>query len=570
MVTKKVEIMNMLITILILLLVLFIVYDRFIQRKHQLLINYPVIGRMRYFLEAVREPFRQYFADEDFYESRDKVDWVYNASKNIPNFASFSPAQPAPKPKFLLRHSNAPYNLDEMESTFGITVGERRKYPFVSRSVIGRAPMSDGAISPEGTWAFVQGAYDGGFPINTGEGSLTSNFFITHRDYSDTYMDIIEISAGRLKFYRLLTLLTNRNSALRWLKRQVLPKEDRETYLFDIEAERFYRPKWSAPLESFPNEVPKDMPDITFQISSGLFGVRDEEGAFDPLRYQKVMKFCKMCELKIAQGAKQTGGKLSGKKVTDAIAYYRGIKAGESVISPNRFPYGNSARELFDFIAQLQALADKPVGMKIVISDRANIEEFAKEMRRRLDEKEAGIPDFISIDGGDGGSATAPLALMERVGLHVKDALYLADEVLREYNVRDQVKIIASGKILTPDDVVITLALGADMVNIGRGFMMSAGCIRARMCSGAGSHQCPVGLATQDRKLRNAYLVYKNAAQVASYHNNLLEEIKTILAVMRVKSTLDLAKEHLMFIDKNGFIYEDVRRYYNKKLHLNG
>ncbi len=115
----------------------------------------------------------------------------------------------------------------------------------------------------------------------------------------------------------------------------------------------FYRPNWDAPLEAFPTEVPEDMPDIIFQISSGLYGARDKEGKFNPERYQKVMKFCRMTEIKIAQGAKQTGGKLTGSKVTPAIAYYRNVEPYKDVFSPNRFPYANTIEELFDFIGEV-------------------------------------------------------------------------------------------------------------------------------------------------------------------------------------------------------------------------
>ena len=546
-------------------LFMFIFYDKFIQRKHQLLINYPVIGRMRYLFEELREPFRQYFANENFYESRDKVDWVYNASHNKTNYTSFSPQQPASRPRFMLIHSNAPYNMNEIDKNISITFGKNREIPYVSKSIIGRSAMSDGSISPEGTWAFTKGSLEGNFPINTGEGSLTTNFFITHKAYNTDYMEIKKISSFDLMVYRLLSKISNTNSALNSLKDHTLLKEENETYLFDLDKEHFYRPNWNAPLEKFPKTVPLDMPDITFQMSSGLFGVRDKKGEFDPIRYQKVMSFCKMTEIKLAQGAKQTGGKLTASKVTHAIAYYRGIEAGKAVSSPNRFPYANSITELFDFIAKLQTLSQKPVGIKIVISDKNSIKPFAKEMQRRKEQNIKGIPDFITIDGGDGGSATAPLALMERVGLHIKDAIMMTQEVLKHYKVREEIKLIASSKILTPDDAIIALALGADFINIARGFMMSAGCIRARMCSGAGSHKCPIGLATQDKSLRSAYLVYKNALNVASYHNNMIAEIQIILAVMGIKNVNDLSPKHLYFIDKDGRIYDDVHRYFQEK-----
>ena len=542
-----------------------VIYDKYIQREHQLLINYPLIGRFRYFFEALREPFRQYFGDEDFYESKDKVDWVYDAAHGHIGYASFSPTQPQSNPKFLIKHANAPLNDDEVDQGFSIEFGKKRKYPFRSKSIIGRSAMSDGAISPEGTRAFTKGAKDGNFPINTGEGSLTTNFFFTHRKHDNSYMTKVRITGFDKTIFAIIKSITNKHNAIKYFGNKLLAKHEVDTYIFDNNTLEFYRPNWNAPLENFPKEVPEDMPDITFQMSSGLYGVRDEEGNFDPIRYQKTLSFCRMTEIKLAQGAKQTGGKLAKEKVSESIAYFRGVKANEKLISPNRFPYASSIEELFDFIATLQKLSHKPVGIKIVISSTQSIEPYAIEMKRRKENNIAGIPDFINIDGGDGGSATAPLFLMDRVGFHVKDAIHIVNNILEEYKVRDEVKLIAGSKILTPDDVVISLALGADFINIGRGFMMSGGCIRARMCSGNGSHQCPVGLATADKKLRSAYLVNKNAIQITNYHQSLLDGVKVVLAVMGLKDTTLLTKRHLTFIDRNGFIYTDINRYLNKK-----
>jgi glutamate synthase domain-containing protein 2 len=552
-------------TILALLTGAFI-YDKYVQRRHQLLINYPIIGRFRYFFEAIREPFRQYFGDEHFYESKDKVDWVYSAARGQPTFASFSPTQSQPNPKFLIKHSNMPLNEDEVNENFSVIFGKNRKKPYKSKSIIARSAMSDGAISPEGTKAFTRGAYDGKFAINTGEGSLTTNFFYTHKSYNDRYMEIVEIGGLNKIIYYILRKMFNPYLSIKFLRRRLLKKCEFDTYIFDYDRLRFFRPNWSAPLKYFPKNVPDDMPDIIFQISSGLYGVRDKKGNFSPTKYKKIMSFSKMTEIKLAQGAKQTGGKLNSEKVTESVAYFRGVKPYKSIISPNRFPYASTIPRLFDFIAKLQKLSKKPVGIKIVVSSQDCIEEIAVEIRKRKSNSEGGIPDFITVDGGDGGSATAPLFLMDRVGLHIKDAIHITNSVLSTYNVRDEVKIIASSKILTPDDIIIVLALGADFVNIARAFMMSAGCIRARMCSGSGSHQCPVGLATQNDKLRSSYLIHKHSKKVTSYHNNLLKGVKTILAIMGINSIDKLTKDHLTFVDKNGFIYTNVNRYFDKKI----
>jgi glutamate synthase domain-containing protein 2 len=547
------------------ILVVWFFYDRFVQRNHGLLINYPIIGRLRYFLEAVREPFRQYFGDEDVFDSRDKIEWVYKAARDKSTYISFSPSNPQKNPKFMLRHAFAPLNDSEVDESFGVTFGQKREKPFISKSIISRSGMSDGAISPEGTQAFAIGALKGKFPINTGEGSLTTNFIVTHRSYNREYMSILNLSSSQIKIFKLLRNIFNASFAIRMLKKLVIKKGERDTYSFDRDKYCFYRVNWDVKLDKFPTKVPKDMPDTILQIGSGLYGVRDKDGNFDELRYQKVMSFCRMTEIKIAQGAKQTGGKLTKNKVTPAIAYYRGVEPYKDLFSPNRFPYASTIEELFDFIEKLQKLSSKPVGFKIVISDKDGFDEIAKELKKRLDEKR-NIPDFITIDGGEGGSATAPIELMERVGLNIKDAICLVDEILKEHGIREEIKLIASGKVLTPDNVVIILALGADMVSIARGFMMSAGCIRARVCSGAGKHQCPVGLATQDKKKRKAYIIHKYAQMVENYHTNLVKNVKMIIAVMGLKNVTELNKEHLMLADESGKIYHDVKRVMDKKM----
>ncbi|WP_428025171.1 glutamate synthase-related protein [Arcobacter sp.] len=545
------------------------VHDKYVQRDHQLLVNYPIIGRLRYLFEEAREPFRQYFGDEKFYESKDKLDWVNKACRDLPNYASFSPSQPLPYPKFMIRHANIVLNDNEVDDKFEVTFGPKRKKPYTSKSIIGRSAMSDGSISPEGTRAFAKGALEGNFPINSGEGGVTSNFFVTHQDYKAGYMKVVEGNFIKKKIKDIVQFFFNGAVAADVYRKLVFGKDpEAETYIFDLQSKLFHRVNWDAPLECFPDEVPSDIPDIIFQISSGLYGARDKNGKFDPLRYKKVMKFCRMTEIKIAQGAKQTGGKLAAHKVTPAIAYYRNVEAYKDVFSPNRFPFASSIEELFDFIGELQEISEKPVGVKIVISDMENIEPYAKEIKRRIDNNIPGYPDFISIDGGSGGSATAPIEMMERVGLDIKDSIYLVDKVLREFGVRDSIKLVASGKVLTPDDVIIIMSLGADFIQIARGFMMSAGCIRARYCSGTTKHDCPVGLATQNKAKRKKYFVHKHAKKVANYHKNLLKSVKGLLAIMGLKSVEQLNKHRIMFVDKDAKVYDNMDDVFKRKLKI--
>ena len=555
--------------IVVFIFIAWYVHDKYVQREHQLLVNYPIIGRLRYLFEEIREPFRQYFGDEKFYESKDKLDWVYKAARDVPNYASFSPAQPLPKPKFMIRHANIVLNDDEVDDKFEVMFGEKRKKPYIAKSILGRSAMSDGSISPEGTRAFVQGAYLGHFPINSGEGGVTSNFFVTHIKYDKSYMTVVDSNYFNKRVKEVFKFFFNGAVAADVYRKLVFKNDpEAETYILDMDNHHFYRPNWDAPLEAFPTEVPEDMPDIIFQISSGLYGARDKEGKFNPERYQKVMKFCRMTEIKIAQGAKQTGGKLTGSKVTPAIAYYRNVEPYKDVFSPNRFPYANTIEELFDFIGELQKLSDKPVGVKIVISDLENIEPYAKEIKKRIDAGNDAYPDYIALDSGSGGSATAPIEMMERVGLNIRDSVYLVNKILTQYGVRDKVRLVASGKILTPDDIIITMSLGADFIQIARGFMMSAGCIRARYCSGTTGHDCPVGLATQNKKKRKNYFVFKQAKKVANYHKNLLKNVRGLLAIMGLKNINQLNKHRLLFVDKDSRIHDNIDKVFKRQLDL--
>lgn len=550
-------------------IVILYIYDKFIQRKHALLINYPVIGRMRYFFEALREPLRQYFADETFYESKDKVDWVYKAAKDKPNYQSFSVLQPFSGSRFVIKHASSVLNDNEVDDDTSVIFGKNRKYPFISATPIIRSAMSDGALSPEATRAFSLAGMNSNLTINTGEGSLTSNHLFTLKPDTNNaqYLEIIKSKPFAELIFKIGSFFFNRAVAIKWYRTVLLNKKTQNTYIYDTTSHSLFRVNWNAPLESFPKTVPDTIPNTIFQMSSGLYGVRDKDGKFDALKYQKVMRFCRMTEIKIAQGAKQTGGKLAGAKVTADVAYYRGVEEGKNIFSPNRFPYADTTENLLDFVEQLQELSQKPVGFKIVISDADSVNELASKIAQRKKEGK-NIPDFITVDSGEGGSATAPLELMESVGLTTPNALYILDMMLKKHNLRDEIKIIASGKILTPDDVIITMCIGADAVGIARGFMMSGGCIRARMCSGFGTHVCPVGMATQDPKKRASYLVVKEGIEIGNYHKNLIKSMKTILAVMGIKSIKDLNKRLLTFKNRSGEIYFDIDTYFHQKLKM--
>lgn len=251
--------------------------------------------------------------------------------------------------------------------------------------------------------------------------------------------------------------------------------------------------------------------DLMMQIGPGLFGVRTPGGEFswEAFKEKAAMEQVKAFEVKLAQGAKTRGGHLEGQKVTEEIARIRLIEPGKTVNSPNRFTEYDSFPVLFDFIEKLREAGGKPVGMKIVVGDLEGLEEMVQIM------KESGKgPDFISIDGGEGGTGATYQELADSVGLPIMTALPIVDELLREYGIRDRVKLIASGKLITPDKIAVALAMGADLVNIARGFMISVGCIMAEVCH---TNTCPVGVATTDQELQTGLVVDEKMYRVANY-----------------------------------------------------
>jgi len=368
--------LKLLIIVLLLVMIAVAIYDRFIQRENQLLINYPLIGRMRYLFYMLRNPMRQYFGDETFYDSFE----INKVARKANPYLSFSPTKSYANQKTLFKHVNFVKEVDEIQKDFSVVFGKNRKEP----------------------------------PINTGEGGLTSNFLATLNVEDCNCTEYLEIKKGTIfakLVYKFLCLISNKEVAQRVNRKMVVRQKDRGSFIFDNKKLVYFRIDWTQKLEYFPKDVPSSVPDITFQMGSGLYGVRDTDGKFDEERYKKVMSFCRMTEVKLAQGAKQTGGKLLATKVSDDIAYYRGVPAHQDLISPNRFPYAQDMDTFFEFISKLQDLSNKPVGFKIVISTKEDFEFYAKALKSRIEEGKS-IADFLTIDGGDGGSATAPLEMM--------------------------------------------------------------------------------------------------------------------------------------------------------------
>lgn len=298
--------------------------------------------------------------------------------------------------------------------------------------------------------------------------------------------------------------------------------------------------------------------DIIMQIGPGLFGVRDKEGNFnwDALTEKNNLPGIKAFELKLAQGAKTRGGHLDAEKVTKEIAHIRMVEPYTSIDSPNRFIEHQDLPSLLSFMEKIRKHTGKPVGMKVVIGGKSEAESIAKEIKRvNLS------PDFITVDGSEGGTGATYQELADSVGLPIKSALPLMDNALKKFGVRDKVKIIASGKLVTPDRIAIALAMGADLVNIARGFMITVGCIQTLKCH---SNVCPVGVATTDPDLQKALVVDEKKWRAANYVITLRKGLFRLAAATGIHSPVNFNREHVIYKDERGRvttleeIYRDI------------
>lgn len=266
--------------------------------------------------------------------------------------------------------------------------------------------------------------------------------------------------------------------------------------------------------------------DIIWQIGTGYFGARDEDGNFSPEAFTKnaTRPEVKMIELKISQGAKPGhGGILPAKKNTPEIAAIRGVKAGTTVFSPPYHSAFDTPRKMILFLKQMRELSGgKPVGFKLCIGRKTEFISICKAMVA-LDT----YPDFITVDGGEGGTGAAPPEFSNFVGMPLLDGLAFVENMLKGFNIRQHIKVVASGKILTGFQMIRAIALGADMCNSARAMMMAVGCIQALECN---KNTCPTGVATQDPELVKGLVVDDKKVRVANFHKHTVESFVELLA----------------------------------------
>ena len=281
--------------------------------------------------------------------------------------------------------------------------------------------------------------------------------------------------------------------------------------------------------------------DIVWQIASGYFGCRTADGLFDPekFRQQAQNPKIKMIELKLSQGAKPGhGGILPKHKITQEIAEIRGVSRDQDCISPAKHPSFNTPIEMMFFIQKLRELSGgKPVGFKLCIGQPWQFMSIVKAM---LETKI--IPDFIVVDGSEGGTGAAPIEFSDYIGTPLREGLRFVHNTLIGAGLRQQIKIGASGKMISAFDIASTFALGADWVNSARGFMFAVGCIQAQSCH---TNQCPVGVATQDQDRQKAIDVPTKAERVFNFHKNTLHALSEMIAAAGLNHPSDIKAHHL-------------------------
>ena len=461
---------------LIIALVLIYFYVRDItQKRHTVLRNYPIIGRLRFFFEDLGEYFRQYFFLGDREEmpfNRATRAWVYRMAKNEGGILGFGSTYDLNQSGALVFVNAAFPVLDgEHEPTPPLVIGEGWcEKPFSTRSLINVSGMSYGAISKPAVRSLSHGAAKAGAYMDTGEGGLSP----------------YHLEGGC---------------------------------------------------------------DVIYQIGTAKYGVRDEHGRLDPdkLRQMAAHENVRAFEIKLSQGAKPgKGGVLPAAKVTEEIAKIRGIPAGQDSLSPNRHPETSNMDELLDMVEQVREITGKPVGIKTAIGGWQFMNELAATVNRRGLQS---APDFLAIDGGEGGSGAAPQALADHMALSINEALPRVVDALIENGLRERIKVIASGKIITPAKVAWALACGADVVNSARGYMFALGCIQALRCH---QNSCPTGITTHDPKLQRGLDVENKAERVAAYTRNMNKEVEMIAHACGLKHARDLRREHVRIVQPNG------------------
>ncbi|MBW8684419.1 FMN-binding glutamate synthase family protein [Chitinophaga rhizophila] len=436
------------------------------QKRHAIMRNYPIVGRLRYFMEDIRPKIYQYFVESDIDGSPiNRVDrsTIYQRAKRELNSQPFGTQFNVYAEGYeWMAHSIQPRSFEKMNKDPRVLIGGSDcKQPY-SASILNVSAMSYGSLSSNAVEALNGGARLGNFAHNTGEGGISGH----------------HLNQGG---------------------------------------------------------------DIIWQIGTGYFGCRTAEGNFDEQLFSEkcATPQIRMIELKISQGAKPGhGGILPASKNTPEIAAIRHVTPHTTVASPPYHTAFGSPRQMMQFISRMRQLSGgKPVGFKLCIGQKREFHAICKAML------ETGCyPDFITVDGGEGGTGAAPPEFSNSVGMPLMDALAFVHDTLTGYNIRVKIKVIASGKILTGFHILRALALGADACNSARAMMMALGCIQALVCN---TNRCPTGVATQDKWLMAGLVVDDKKHRVANYHQDTIESAIELAAAAGLETPHHVTRGHI-------------------------
>ncbi len=441
------------------------VYDLY-QPKHSIVRNYPVLGRLRYFMEKMRPKVYQYFVESDTngtpYNRLDRSLIYQRAKKELDTIPFGTQLNVYENGYEWLSHSIMAISHHNLNLQPRVLVGGPDcKQPY-SSSIYNISAMSFGSLSQNAILALNGGAKLGGFAHNTGEGGISDY----HRQLGG---------------------------------------------------------------------------DLIWQIGTGYFGCRNDDGTFNPAAFgeRASAEQVKMVEIKISQGAKPGhGGMLPARKVTPEIARIRLVPEGVDVLSPPGHSAFSTPLELLGFVKQLRDLSGgKPVGIKLCIGRRSEFFAICKAM------VETKIyPDYIAVDGGEGGTGAAPQEFSNSVGMPLRDGIAFVHDVLVGFDLKKHIKIVASGKVSTGFDIVKNIALGADICNSARGMMFALGCIQALECN---SNTCPTGVATQDPSLMKGLVVEDKKVRVKNFHNLTVASAVELLGAAGLKDPNDLTRAYI-------------------------
>lgn len=579
---------NIVITILLMIIVLpslfIIFFILYLYRKntHQnqssVKRTHPILGGLRYLFEKVGPEMRQYWFEgnkEGRPIDRDTAETINKAGKYASTVKGFGSLKDFSGTDFYLANSMFPKNKDEIEAdnsapitTFTysiqsdglltrkesrnlsclnpwlltekheIIIGENCKNPFYVKGLIGISAMSFGALSSNAVQALAQGvAIAGGSWMNTGEGGVSPFHLSKIYTINECHIPAKGLEKEIYDFIKEHICASNFEITKHFSGSSKKVSDDQLYYngmirLLDEMSEKGYLMKRETPL--------------IFQIGSGMFGARDAFGNFsEPVFLENALRpEVKAIEIKLAQGAKVRGGKLPAAKNTPFIAKIRGVEPNTTVESPNRFQTFYDIPSLCTFIQRLRLLSGKPVGIKMVVGHSESLRELASYI------KETNIgPDFITIDGGEGGTGATYQEMADSLGLPIYSAILIADQTLKKFGVRDRVKLIASGMLATSDKMAIALSLGADLINVARAAMNTIGCINALKCH---TNECPTGVTTHKPELMNGLVVEEKRFRTANYLVTMREGLFMLGSSCGLSTPTDFNLNHVTLKEANG------------------